>query len=74
MKGRFSLLTSLVHMLCITGEKPYSCDFGECRLSFAEKSSLRKHKLTHTGEKKKKFLPSALKLDVTSWHVLCYVG
>ncbi|EDO27137.1 predicted protein, partial [Nematostella vectensis] len=38
--------------ICIhTGERSYRCPFVNCRRSFTEHSSLRKHKLTHTGEK-----------------------
>jgi len=34
-----------------TGERPYICPFVTCGKSFTEHSSLRKHKLRHTGEK-----------------------
>ncbi|KAK3751481.1 hypothetical protein QZH41_009182, partial [Actinostola sp. cb2023] len=33
------------------GERPYVCPFVTCGRSFTEHSSLRKHKLRHTGEK-----------------------
>jgi len=35
----------------LLGERPYVCPFVTCGRSFTEHSSLRKHKLRHTGEK-----------------------
>lgn len=36
---------------CLLGERPYSCPVEGCGRTFTEHSSLRKHKLIHTGEK-----------------------
>lgn len=35
----------------MAGERPYSCTYEGCGRTFTEHSSLRKHKLIHTGEK-----------------------
>lgn len=35
----------------LTGERPYMCTYEGCGRTFTEHSSLRKHKLIHTGEK-----------------------
>lgn len=35
----------------LLGERPYSCPVEGCGRTFTEHSSLRKHKLIHTGEK-----------------------
>ena len=35
----------------MTGERPYTCTHEGCGRTFTEHSSLRKHKLIHTGEK-----------------------
>ena len=37
------------------GERPFICDHEGCIQSFAEHSSLRKHKLTHTGKYLEKY-------------------
>ena len=34
------------------GEKPFVCDHLNCKKSFAEQSSLKKHKITHSGKSK----------------------
>ena len=34
----------------ISGEKPFVCDSPDCGKRFAELSSLKKHKVTHTGK------------------------
>lgn len=34
-----------------TGEKPFSCDYGDCDARFAQKSALTEHYRSHTGEK-----------------------
>lgn len=38
-------------MFLLVGERPYSCSVEGCGRTFTEHSSLRKHKLIHTGEK-----------------------
>lgn len=35
----------------LLGERPYTCSVEGCGRTFTEHSSLRKHKLIHTGEK-----------------------
>ena len=35
---------------CFKGEKPFACDYPQCDKKFAELSTLKKHKITHTGE------------------------
>ena len=34
-----------------SGEKPFSCDYGDCDARFAQKSALTEHYRSHTGEK-----------------------
>jgi len=34
-----------------SGEKPYACDVDNCQKRFSELSSLKKHKVTHSGNK-----------------------
>ena len=36
--------------LCFAGEKPFACDYQDCDRRFAELSTLKKHKITHTGK------------------------
>jgi len=33
------------------GEKPYICDFADCKQAFSESKSLKTHKRSHTGER-----------------------
>lgn len=49
---RYGYMTTIQVDLFVShfpGEKPYLCTYADCNLSFAENSSLKKHRLTHTG-------------------------
>lgn len=43
-------LSEVIHFFLL-GERPYTCSVEGCGRTFTEHSSLRKHKLIHTGEK-----------------------
>jgi uncharacterized Zn-finger protein len=48
----FITSTKCVVILCVAGEKPYSCAWEGCDKNFARSDELSRHKRTHTGEKK----------------------
>lgn len=39
------------NILCITGEKPYTCQWPECEWRFARSDELTRHYRKHTGAK-----------------------
>lgn len=44
-------LSEVIQFFLLLGERPYTCPVEGCGRTFTEHSSLRKHKLIHTGEK-----------------------